>query len=688
MSVPGVDTTTWQYNGRGGVLQETRAIAGAGSFTTVYTYDQVDRVRTLTYPSGEVITTTYNARGLPDTLTGAETYVAGATYDAAGRLTQLQLRGGALQTSYGYYPWDSNPNGGRLQTLRSGPPATPNALQDLGYTYDLTGNVQTITDAGAATTYGYDALARLTTVAGQARYTYDPTGNLLSKREPDLGWDLTLTYTDTAHVHAPAVVSDPALGFGYELEYDANGNLTQARSAGATNGVTDTFTWDAENRLARRETQAVVTQWYNCPDLPDDPTPCVPGWRTTWQTTGWDAYTRDADAAVLRRTDATGEHLYIGSHYELHAGVPTSYYPFGGRRVAMREGTAASYLFADHLGSTRVVEAGAGTPAQQYTPWGEIVEGGNNTLPTEYTYTGQREAGATGGLRLLDYGARSYWPFAGRFISPDTIVPQPGDPQSLNRYAYTRNNALRYTDPTGMFSEDEIMKYYGVKTWDEVLALYEKGGRLEGLWGWLETLRRAELGDRVALWDRQCTDSRCNSVEGGLVEFFDGTFAEQNGQLVVLGGTRHGRAATFSADAVALIGRTHYGYSAHSVLTRPQDRYYHVRFNKDKVDWTSVGLGVAGLGQDAGMAIAIAGAATVNPVLLTVGISMVGLGTAAEATGVARSYAQYRRGEAVIDDLTVSVGTSMAGLVEGPVGVGFSIGGILYDLGSGFVVSP
>ena|GEM_PF-4011237 len=43
--------------------------------------------------------------------------------------------------------------------------------------------------------------------------------------------------------------------------------------------------------------------------------------------------------------------------------------------------------------------------------------------------------------------------------SPDTIVPDPGDPQALNRYSYVLNNPLRYTDPTGMFSEDKIEQF-------------------------------------------------------------------------------------------------------------------------------------------------------------------------------------------------------------------------------------
>ncbi len=47
------------------------------------------------------------------------------------------------------------------------------------------------------------------------------------------------------------------------------------------------------------------------------------------------------------------------------------------------------------------------------------------------------------------YHARFYDPALGTFISPDTMVPEPGRVSDYNRFAYTRNNPLRYSDPTG-----------------------------------------------------------------------------------------------------------------------------------------------------------------------------------------------------------------------------------------------
>jgi RHS repeat-associated protein len=55
---------------------------------------------------------------------------------------------------------------------------------------------------------------------------------------------------------------------------------------------------------------------------------------------------------------------------------------------------------------------------------------------------------------LYYYGARYYDPTMGRFISADSLIPQPANPQSLNRYSYVLNNPLKYADPTGHAGDD------------------------------------------------------------------------------------------------------------------------------------------------------------------------------------------------------------------------------------------
>jgi RHS repeat-associated protein len=134
-----------------------------------------------------------------------------------------------------------------------------------------------------------------------------------------------------------------------------------------------------------------------------------------------------------------------------------------------------------------------------YLPYGGLRLGDASTLPTDYTFTGQRNEA---GLGLMHYGARFYSPRLGRFVGADTIVPEHGDkqaaqwplrvgtfkpqdiarvgeenrqiaqygfwfqrgpearqetvhptgptnPQELNRYAYCLENPLRYVDPSG-----------------------------------------------------------------------------------------------------------------------------------------------------------------------------------------------------------------------------------------------
>ncbi len=81
-----------------------------------------------------------------------------------------------------------------------------------------------------------------------------------------------------------------------------------------------------------------------------------------------------------------------------------------------------------------------------YDPYGNTI---SSTLPitlTDRLYTGQRSEPDLG---LYDYKARFYDPYLGRFVSPDTMVPDPVNPQQFNRYAYGYNNPVRYYDSDG-----------------------------------------------------------------------------------------------------------------------------------------------------------------------------------------------------------------------------------------------
>ena len=114
--------------------------------------------------------------------------------------------------------------------------------------------------------------------------------------------------------------------------------------------------------------------------------------------------------------------------------------------MALRDGSTLRWLLTDHLGGTSVTVTGtAETGELRYHPFG-ATRYTSGTTPTSQRYTGQREEGALG---LYFYGARWYDPALGRFVQPDTLVPQPGDAADWDRFAYVRNNPLKLVDPDG-----------------------------------------------------------------------------------------------------------------------------------------------------------------------------------------------------------------------------------------------
>ena len=220
--------------------------------------------------------------------------------------------------------------------------------------------------------------------------------------------------------------------------------------------------------------------------------------------------------------------VYVGAYYEkdITGNATTSYYSVGGRRIAQRRAGVVYYLHTDHLGSASLTTYASGNRVGElrYKPYGETryIWG---VMRTDRRYTGQREEVELG---LYDYGARFYDPLLGRFLSADTVVPAPQNSQALNRYSYCLGNPLRYVDPSGYFTEDQIRQYYlnsGWMTEDEINILIENWKSHQGQWWSL--LLEAEYGDILDA-DTTTTYMGMKTITGRVVGKFtegkNGTF--------------------------------------------------------------------------------------------------------------------------------------------------------------------
>ena len=200
---------------------------------------------------------------------------------------------------------------------------------------------------------------------------------------------------------------------------------------------------------------------------------------------GYDAENRMVTATV---SGVPSSYAYDGDGRRVQATVGSStpqvfIYSASGELMAETASTGAGqrYLTVDGLGSTRMVTDAAGnvTSRHDYEPFGEeLISTTNPAVRTtangyagpeigvRQAFTGKERDAETG----LDFFESRYYSSAqGRFTSPDEFKGgfldafsgqaafQPGplpyadlnDPQTLNKYAYVRNNPLRYTDPNG-----------------------------------------------------------------------------------------------------------------------------------------------------------------------------------------------------------------------------------------------
>jgi len=196
------------------------------------------------------------------------------------------------------------------------------------------------------------------------------------------------------------------------------------------------------------------------------------------------SYYYDRDGRRARRIINSAEtwHIYgIGgeSVAEYAAGgatnAPQKEYGYRGGQLlitAESNGTV-KWLVGDQLGTPRMVvdKSGAlsgtgGIVRHDYLPFGEEISAGVGIRSASYgygtdtvrqKYTGKERDGETG----LDYfQARYYSSTQGRFTSADlpTADLVPANPQSMNRYAYVRNNPCKNIDPNGRCSAPAGLK--------------------------------------------------------------------------------------------------------------------------------------------------------------------------------------------------------------------------------------
>jgi YD repeat-containing protein len=161
----------YSYDERDRLTGITRSLSGYGAKTVSMSYDSMGRVRTQTYPDGEVVTYTYNGGGNLETAAGVSSYVTGVDYNQGGKVTQLGLGNGKASV------FTYNALSGRLTDIDVA------GVVDLHYGYDAVGNVLAKDDLLApqrSESYGYDALNRLTNalgVYGSKSYAYDAYNN-------------------------------------------------------------------------------------------------------------------------------------------------------------------------------------------------------------------------------------------------------------------------------------------------------------------------------------------------------------------------------------------------------------------------------------------------------------------------------------------------------------------------------
>ena len=116
---------------------------------------------------------------------------------------------------------------------------------------------------------------------------------------------------------------------------------------------------------------------------------------------------------------------------------------------------------------------------------------------------------------LIYMNARFYVPTLNRFASADTIVPDPANPQSFNRYSYVRNSPLNFLDPSGHCESGYAdAEYDNYACWELAHSLSEKHGISVDYFG---VMTLEQLQDEAYAQVLAFTLDRLDAVMGGAI---------------------------------------------------------------------------------------------------------------------------------------------------------------------------
>lgn len=422
----GEDIDDFVYDFRNRKMSETQTPSGRPSRTVAYSYDADSTRKTMTYPSGYVLTYDYTTRNQLWHQYDGQGALATYAYDLNGNRTSRSLRNG---TRTDYTPDALN----RLQTVAHFRGGTP--LGRFDYQYDSVSRIKSTKRDFARGDYyeyylddqlksaQYDAYnVDLGSPWGAANVTsliYDATGNRVSQSNtstPSFGYSVNNLNQYTA-------VNDTT------PDYDTEGNLAhydgwayvhnrQGQLRKAENGSTGLYFW--YDGLKRQILRYVDNQWTY----------------SAWD--GWD---------LLEEYDINGNviHTYVHGAATDEMLVRFDPGPALNRIWYYHDAQGSTTHLADDTGT--VVERYKYPPADAGAP--SIFDGAGDPIPptrydNRFLYTG-RDYYRQGGF--YDYRNRTYLPSLGRFLQPDPIGFAGGD---SNRYRYAGNNPVNGVDPTGM----------------------------------------------------------------------------------------------------------------------------------------------------------------------------------------------------------------------------------------------